>query len=554
MKKLLALVLAAAMLLAMIPAALAETAAEPVYGGNLSVLGFEFNTFFLPWSTTTSDRYNAAPAIESLGRRNQETGDTEGWLVKEFITDPEALTLTLKLQEGVKFSDGSDFNAEAVIWNFDKMVEFGKQSDLVNPVSYTAVDEYTVLIQYDQWANTWVDTIGEVRIYCPAAFEANGQDWAAINAVGTGAFVMQEMVQDSHITYVKNDNYWREGEPYLDSITVKFITDSTTQVASFTSGELDVLRNPNSAIIAQLKDSYENAALDAPDLAGITYMMFCSAQQESPFADVNVRIAVMHAVDWDDMAEGIYDGLGGSTPVFAVPGAWSYDESVEPYAYDPDLAKQMLADAGYPNGFNTTITINGENAANTTAATILQAYLSLVGINAEVKALTNADFNAQKAEGTYDLGIMVNNGSSKLDFTANYIRLYSSEGSNYKNMMLMPEDYEAALFGARAAKTLDEKKALLQEAARLFSHDYALVVAMGYQGAYCYVQPGVHDTGVCATTAESWTPERAWKESSPADSDPNDSYHPEGARFAPPSPGLAWSLRAHEPDGSPGSP
>ena len=174
MKKLLALVLAAALLLAMIPAALAETAAEPVYGGDLSVLGFEFNTFFLPWSTTTSDRYNAAPAIESLGRRNQETGDTEGWLVKEFITDPEALTLTLKLQEGVKFSDGSDFNAEAVIWNFDKMVEFGKQSDLVNPVSYTAVDDYTVLIQYDKWANTWMDTIGEVRIYCPAAFEANG--------------------------------------------------------------------------------------------------------------------------------------------------------------------------------------------------------------------------------------------------------------------------------------------------------------------------------------------------------------------------------------------
>ena len=75
MKKLLALVLAAAMLLAMIPAALAETTAEPVYGGNLSVLGFEFNTFFLPWSTTTSDRYNAAPAIESLGRRNQDTGE-----------------------------------------------------------------------------------------------------------------------------------------------------------------------------------------------------------------------------------------------------------------------------------------------------------------------------------------------------------------------------------------------------------------------------------------------------------------------------------------------
>lgn len=512
MKKLLALVLVVAMALSMVPACMAE-AATPTYGGNLTVLGFAYNTFFLPWSTTTSDRYNAAPAIEPLGRRNAETGDTEGWLVKEFITDPEALTLTLKLNEGIQFSDGTPFNAEAVIWNFDKMVEFGKTSDLVNPVSYTAVDEYTVVLQYDKWANTWADTIGEVRIYCPAAFEANGQDWAAINAVGTGAFVMTELVQDSHITYVKNENYWREGEPYLDSITVAFMGDSTTQLAAFKSGDLDVLRNPNSAIISQLKnEGYENAALNAPDLAGITYMMFCSAQEESPFYDVRVRQAVMHAVDWNDMAEGIYDGLGGSTPVFAVPGAWSYDEAVEPYAFDMDKAIALLTEAGYPNGFNTTITINAENAANESAATILQAYLSLVGINAEIKKLTNADFNAQKAEGTFDNGIMVNNGSSKLDFTANYIRLYSSEGSNYKSMMLMPADYEEALFGARAATTLDEKKELLKTAARLFSHDYALVVAMGYQGAYSYEQAGVHNTGICATTAESWTPEMAWKE------------------------------------------
>lgn len=100
----------------------------------------------------------------------------------------------------------------------------------------------------------------------------------------------------------------------------------------------------------------------------------------------------------------------------------------------------------------------------------------MVGIKAEIKSLTSADFNAQKAEGVYDLGIMVNNGSSKLDFTANYIRLYSSEGVNYKNMMAKPADYEETLFGARAAKTQEEKKELLKTAARLFSHDYALVV------------------------------------------------------------------------------
>ena len=511
MKKLIAWILVAALALTLIPAALAETA-QPTSGGTLSVLGFEFATFFLPHSTTTSDRYNAAPAIESLGRRNPETGDTEGWLADELIVDPDALTLTLKLHPGVKFSDGTDFNADAVIWNFNQMIDFGKASELVSPESIEKVDDLTVVLHYTEWANTWADTVGEVRIYSPAAYEANGEDWAAINPVGTGAFVMKEMVADSHITYVKNENYWREGEPYLDQIDVKFMSDATTQLSAFLNGELDVLRNPNSVSIQQLQDKYENVANNAPDLAGITYMMFCSGVEESPFSKLDVRLAVMHAINWEEMADGIYDGLGGTTPVFAVPGAWSYDEELPMYEQDFDLAKQLLAGAGYPDGFDTVITINGENPANEPCAVLLQYYLSEIGINAEIKKLTNSDFNAQKAEGTYDLGIMVNNGSSKLDFTANYIRLYSSEGVNYKVMMAKPADYEEALFGARAAKTLDEKKELLKKAARLFSHDYALVVATGYQGAYCYAQPGVHDTGICSTTAEAWTPESAWKE------------------------------------------
>jgi len=109
MKRLLALVLAAMMLTALVPA-LAEEA-TPTYGGTLTVLGYQHNTFFLPFSTTTSDRYNAAPAIESLGRHDPETGDTYGWLAEEFVTDAENLTLTIKLRQGIKFSDGSEITA-----------------------------------------------------------------------------------------------------------------------------------------------------------------------------------------------------------------------------------------------------------------------------------------------------------------------------------------------------------------------------------------------------------------------------------------------------------
>ena len=143
MKKVLALILAAVLLASMTAFAAAET---PVSGGSLTVLGFDFNTFFPAHSTTTSDRYNMAPAIESLGRRNAETGDTEGWLADELIVDAEALTLTLKLHPGIKFSDGTDFNADAVIWNFQQMVDFGKASELVNPASFEKVDDLTVVL------------------------------------------------------------------------------------------------------------------------------------------------------------------------------------------------------------------------------------------------------------------------------------------------------------------------------------------------------------------------------------------------------------------------
>lgn len=511
MKKSLAIILSMLLIASLVPATVAESETHQ-YGGVLTTLAMEGNNMFPAISSSTAHRFNFSPAVEALGRRNPETGDTEPWLAESFTVDADALTLTIKLQEGIKFSDGSEFNADAVIWNFDKMVGYGKASELCTPDSYVKTDDYTVVLHYSAWSNIWVDMLGECYIYCPAAFEANGEEWATLHAVGTGPFLQSEFVQDSHVTYVRNENYWREGEPYLDGIELKYISDSMTQYASFLNKELDVLRNPNVANIQQLLgQGYENVALDAPDLAGITYMMFCSGDETSPFADQRVRLAVMYAVDWEDMALGIYDGLGAATPVFAVPGAWSYDENLEIYPYDLAKSQELLTEAGYPNGFNTTISINEGNAANMQCATILQAYLEMIGIKAEIKSLTSADFNAQKAEGTYDKGIMVNNGSSKLDFTANYIRLYSSEGVNYKVMMAKPADYEEALFGARAAKTQEEKKELLKTAARLFSHDYALVVATGYQSAYCFAQEGVHDTGICTTTAEAWTPNWAWK-------------------------------------------
>lgn len=460
-------------------------------------------TCFLPFSSSTGDRFSVAPAIESLGRPDAE-GNMQPWLADSFTTDPENLTVTIKLKEGIKFSDGTDFNADAVLWNFDKMKEGGKESELGNPESYEKTDDYTITVKYSAWANNWETVLGEVYIYDPKAFEDNGEDWASIHAVGTGPYVMTEYIPEDHISFVKNDNYWQEGKPYLDGVKIVFMTDITTQQAAFMNGEVDLL-STNDATLTQtlISQGFESIAAQAPDLGSIKYFMFASGDAESPFHDEAVRKAVLHSIDWDGYVQSLTGGLGIKVTQFGVPGAWSYDDTVSLPEYNVEEAKKELADAGYPNGFNTVIsTISNNN----NIATLLQASLKEIGITAEIKVMETSDFNSQKKAGTYDGGIITGQGASKMDFTNNYIRLYSSQGVNYLNMMDHPEDYETALFGARAAKTLDEKKELLKTSSRLMQ-EHALVIPVGAIFSTCFSNDRVADSGIYQVTSTVWTPE-----------------------------------------------
>jgi peptide/nickel transport system substrate-binding protein len=478
-------------------------------GGNITLCyAEEPTTFFLPFSASTGDRISAAPALESLGRVD-ENGQTSGWLAESIVADSEALTATVTLKQGIKFSDGTDFNAEALIWNFDKMTEGGKASELGSPVSYEAKDENTVVLTYEAWANNWESILGEVYVYSPSAFDKNGEDWAAINPVGTGPYKISEYVQGSHITYVKNENYRIEGQPYLDELKIVWISDTTAQLSAFMNKEIDILPTNDSTINGMLDGNYTNIALNAPDLGQIKYAMFASGDSNSPFYDVNVRLAVMHAIDWEGYVYSLTGGRGVPITQFGTPGSWSYDESTEFIPYDIELAKKMLAEAGYANGFQTTITTI---AVNNDIAVLLQASLSEIGITADIKTVETADFNSQKAEGIYDGGIITGAGASKMDFTNNYVRLYSTKGVNYLNMMAHPADYEEALFGALSATDLEKKKELLKTASVKLTNEHALIIPLTAVFPACYVQEGVKDSGIYQFTSMQWTPEALYIE------------------------------------------
>ncbi len=118
---------------------------------------------FMPQSTSTGDWFAAEPVLEQLGRSDEE-GNYVPWLAEKFETDADNLTFTITLRDGVKFSDGSPCDAEAVAWNIQQYVDNGKASEVCNPKSIEVVDEKTVKITFDEWANNWDSAIGAVFI------------------------------------------------------------------------------------------------------------------------------------------------------------------------------------------------------------------------------------------------------------------------------------------------------------------------------------------------------------------------------------------------------
>ncbi len=486
--------------------AASETASgEPKIGGDLKIAApITQNTFFMPQSTTTGDRFGVQPVLESLGREDAD-GNTYPWLAEEFITDAENLTFTIKLREGVKFHDGSDCDAEAVAWNIQQYIDNGKASEIGTPKEVKVVDDLTVQIQYDAWANDWDSVIGAIYICSKEAYEKNGEEWCKTHAVGTGPFLLDTFVAENKITYTKNENYRLEGLPYLDTLEIDMITDTNTMMSALLNKEVGAaIKFENEAVINTISQAgFESIGRRNANCADIKHIIWNSKNPDHPMGDLKVRQAVMHAINWDEVAKALSGGLGEATPLFCTSDSWAYSPDAEFYEYDLDLAKSMLAEAGYPDGFETTIYTQSQN--NDTAVAF-QAILAQIGIKAEVETLDSSALAAMQKEDDID-GFIANRGASKMDFTANYIRLYSSEGIKNHGIMLRPAEFEEPLFAARAAKTLDEKKENLQKAAKALVQDYVMITPLSVVYYQAFAVPGLEDSGIYDVSLEQWTPE-----------------------------------------------
>ena len=271
-------------------------------------------------------------------------------LAEKWEQAADGMSWTFYLRKGVKFHDGTPFNGEAAKYFFDRMIgpEKPSRAGLFEPLVKSAevVNEHTVKVNMKAPFAFLLNNIAHSAsgIISPAAHKAMGKDIAR-KPVGTGPFKFVEWVHGDHITLARNDDYWG-GKPKLDKIVIKTVKEDSARVMMLLSGDAQLaVRLPSEDIPRLQKDPA--IQLDSTETLRVLYVAFNCGKK--PFSDARVRQAFNLATDRESIVKNIYQGRALVASNIVAPLTTGYFP-IPAYPSDPEKAKKLLADAGFPNG------------------------------------------------------------------------------------------------------------------------------------------------------------------------------------------------------------
>jgi peptide/nickel transport system substrate-binding protein len=471
------------------------TTSTPKSGGILTLICNEPPTGSLgvPSEMIGLSEFFSNPMIERLILVNNHGGFIPQ-LATSYKFSNNNLTVTFDLRKGVKFHDGTDFNADAVKWNLERAIK-ANLTGTSNIASMEIVDDYTFRINIKEFSNTWlIQLAGEQSnttglIVSPTAVEKNGEEWALWHPVGTGPFKFKEYVVDTYFTMDRNDDYWGD-KALVDGLKWIFIPDYVTAVMNFEAGQADVIRQMGMATDMQ-RDLLPKGYL-ADTFLGLTFMLIPSSNNPgSVLSSKEVREAIEYAIDKEAITESVFYGFSEPRYQTASYNMIAYIPDFEGRRYDPEKARQLLKDAGYPDGVKTTIYAPFMFAGD--AVTAMQANLAEVGIDAKIEVLDIPRWLDMSRNGGWDDGleIAVYGGASFGTFCS------STWGPEARNPGFFNTVYLSDELNAMKDQWLkldnEEEMVTLGRDILQKMHDEATAIPL-WQGDDCYMlQPYVRD-------------------------------------------------------------
>ena len=370
------------------PAAPAQPAVQ--YGGILKII-----TSDLPNNIGYPPKMDATGMSRSMmwAERLMDVapnGDLIPVLAESWDFGSDGLSITFHLRKGVKFHDGTDFNADAVKWNYTEDMKTGAVPDARYIKSIDVLDPYTIRFSLTKPNSHIIYDIWRPWMISPTAVTQNGADWAITHAVTTAPFKVVDFQTGVSMKLEKFAGYWRPGRPYMDGIEIKTVKEPSTAAMLIQAGQADMW------LLATQQEASDLRGKGFPVLVGTSTFNNIypdSLNAKSPFADKKVREAVEYAIDRKAMSGAL--GFGFTTPLdqLAPPNTSGYNPAYPARAFNPAKAKQLLAEAGYPNGFSTSMELTS-TALN--MGTAIKNYLGDIGIKVELNVLDLGKYYANQ--------------------------------------------------------------------------------------------------------------------------------------------------------------
>ncbi len=379
--------------LALMPGAWAAT--QPQTGGTLIYAAGADPDSLDPANTTSNPGEAVGRMMNNFLVRFDAKLNIHPDLAAKWTQSKDGLTWTFSLRKGVKFHDGTPFNAEVVKYNFERFLGPDKplRASLHAPIikSVEVMDEYTVRFNLKVPFAFFLNNIAHSAsaMVSPAAHKKWARD-LTLHPVGTGPFKFVEWVRGDHVTVVRNDDYF-EGMPRLDKIVIKTVVEDSARVLGLEAGDYDlIVRIPPEDVGRLKREGRVRIYAEQSNRA----MRIAINATKKPFDDVRVRQALNYAVDKASIVDNIYQGLAAVIPTLVGPLNIGY-APVKGYPYDPAKARKLLAEAGYPNGFKTSLwTSKGRYPKDFELAQAIQQQLLAVGVEARIETFEWAAYAA----------------------------------------------------------------------------------------------------------------------------------------------------------------
>ncbi len=491
-------------------------AEQPKYGGEFNYAWERDIGTFDPASANSPQKSNVAVIMFEQLLNFDSDGSLIPGLAHSWDISEDGLVYTFYLREGVKFHTGRLMTAHDVKYSYERLSnpktaalgfdelasvrgkrEFaeGKADEIVG---IRVIDDFTLEIELEQPDAVFLRRLATAYTSI-VGYEGINEDLEMVIPIGTGPFKYVEYVPNQHIKMVRNPDYWQEGKPYLDRVNVYMNVDPAVQLMKYQIGELDILEiyDPEVKVALENDPRSKNDLIQGP---GPSIQVLTLNTQHGPFVNKDLRLALNYAIDRERIAKNVIKGLG--TPAYnPQPQAIAeYLELPNYYGYDPEKAKELMAKAGYPDGFTIEL-VCVPTSVQRIAAEGVQADLAKIGINVELRVVESAAYTALMNSSEVPFG-MVNCGSAMGDPDWVFSRfLHSGRIPGMNRAAYSNPQFDELVDRARQTVDEEERKALYRQATEIMMED-APWVTLYYQHSTRAVKPYVRGLKLMPTRPE----------------------------------------------------